>query len=180
MGVLIVTFVATLGVGIESGILIGVAASLVVFLVESTRPHAAVLGRLGDSDDYRNVKNYPEATTYPGLAIIRIDAQFYFGNVSFLKAFLRDVERRATAPLRVVVLEACSFTQLDSSAEAALSGIIDDYRARGVDFLFASVKMPVLRVMKASGLYEKLGPERFHMNVADAVAAARARLDAPV
>lgn len=171
MWVLIITFTATLGVGIEAGILIGVAASLIVHLVASTRPHTAVLGRVGDSTDFRNVKNYPAATTYPGLVIIRIDAQFYFGNVTFLKALLRDLERNAEPPVRAIVLEACSFTQLDSSAESALSAIIEDYDKRGIWFAFASVKMPVLRVMKASGLYERLGAGRFFMNVDDAVTA---------
>lgn len=171
MWVLVITFVATLAVGIESGILIGVLASLVVFLVESTRPHTAVLGRLGESTDFRNVRHHPDAITYPGLVIIRIDAQFYFGNVTFLKAFLRELEREAREPVRAIILEACSFTQLDSSAEAALSGIIGDYDKRGIWFAFASVKVPVLRVMKASGLYQRLGPERFFMNVDDAVRA---------
>jgi len=167
--VLGVTFVATLGVGIETGILVGIAASIGVFLFESTRPHAAVLGRLGDGPDFRNVSNRPDARTYPGLAIVRIDAQFYFGNVTFLKEFLKRVERESAAPLNAIVLEACSFTQLDSSAESALSGIVDDYRKRGVRFMVASVKVPVLKVMKASGLYEKLGPDNFFLNVDDAV-----------
>ena len=171
MWVLVITFVATLGIGIETGILIGVAASLMVFLFESTRPHTAVLGRLGTGADFRNVRNYPEAKTYPGILIVRIDAQFYFGNVTFLKSTLRDLERAATEPLRAIVLEACSFTQLDSSAESALAGIIADYDKRGVRFVFASVKMPVLKVMKASGLYDRLGPARFFLNVDDAVRA---------
>jgi len=168
---LVITFVATLGIGIEPGIGIGVAASLMVFIFESTRPHTAVLGRLGDSADFRNVRNYPEARTYPGLVIIRIDAQFYFGNVTFLKALLKRLEREATTPVRAIIIEACSFTQLDSSADAALHAISDDYRARGVRFMFASVKVPVLEVMKASGLYPKLGPEQFYLNVDDAVKA---------
>ncbi len=171
MWLLVITFVATLAVGIEPGIGIGVAASLIVFIVESTRPHTAVLGRLGAGPDFRNVRNYPEARTYPGLLIIRIDAQFYFGNVTFLKALLKRLEREAREPVRAIILEACSFTQLDSSADAALHSIIDDYAKRGVRFMFASVKMPVLNVMKASGLHAKLGPERFYLNVDDAVKA---------
>jgi len=169
--VLAITFAATLAVGIETGILVGVAASLAVFLYESTRPHAAVLGRLGAVPDFRNVKNHPEATTYPGLLIVRVDAQFYFGNVTFLKDFLRRSEAAAAEPVRAIILEACSFTQLDSSAESALSAIVDDYRARGVRFMIASVKVPVLRVMKASGLYDKVGRESFYLNVDDAVRA---------
>lgn len=170
--VLGVTFAATLTLGIETGVLVGIAASLMVFLFESTRPHAAILGRVGATPDFRNIRNYPDAITYPGILIVRVDAQFYFGNVTFLKDFLRRAERETETPIRHVILEACSFTQLDSSAESALSGIIDDYAKRGVTFAFASVKMPVMRVMKASGLYEKLGPGRFFMNVDEAVQAA--------
>jgi len=171
MWLLVITFIATLGIGIEPGIGIGVAASLMVFIYESTRPHTAVLGRLGATPDFRNVRNYSEAKTYPGLLILRIDAQFYFGNVTFLKTLLKQLERDANEPLRAVILEACSFTQLDSSADSALHGIIDDYRKRDVRFMFASVKVPVLNVMKASGLYQKLGPDHFFLNVDDAVKA---------
>ncbi|MCA9518676.1 MAG: sulfate permease [Myxococcales bacterium] len=169
MWLLVLTFVATLAVGIEPGIGIGVGASLALFVFETTRPHTAVLGRLGDTADFRNVKNHPEATTYPGLVIIRIDAQFYFGNVTFLKALLKRLEREAEAPLRAVLLEACSLTQLDSSAASALLAIVEDYEARGIRFMVASAKVPVLGVMKASGLWDRLGEGRFYMNVDDAV-----------
>lgn len=171
MWLLLLTFVATLGIGIEPGILVGVGASLMRFIYESTVPHTAILGRLGASPDFRNIKNYPGATTYPGLVVVRIDAQFYFGNVTFLKTLLKRLERESEVPLKAVVVEACSMTQLDSSADAALHGIADDYRARGIHLSFASVKVPVLAVMKASGLYDKLGPERFFLNVDDAVSA---------
>ena len=60
-------------------------------------------------------------------------------------------------------------TQLDSSADAALHDIADDYSKRGIRLIFASVKMPVLNVMKASGLWDKLTPQHFFMNVEDAV-----------
>ncbi len=171
MWLLLVTFTATLAVGIEPGILIGVGASLVTFIVATTRPHTAVLGRLGDSPDFRNVKNHPSAKTYPGLVIIRIDAQFYFGNVTFLKALLKRLEREAAEPIKAIVLEACSLTQLDSSADAALHAIVDDYKKRGIRFSIASAKVPVLNVMRASGLYDKLGAESFFLNVDDAVRA---------
>lgn len=171
MWLLIVTFLATLVVGIEPGIGIGVGASLVVFIVQTTRPHTAVLGRLGATSDFRNVRNHPEAQTYPGLVILRIDAQFYFGNVTFLKTLLKRLEREAAEPVRAVLLEACSLTQLDSSAAGALVAIVEDYEARGIRFMVASAKEPVLKVMRASGLWSRLGPERFFLNVDDAVRA---------
>ena len=163
------TFCVTFTVGIEEGILGGVLASLALFLFRTTRPHAACLGRIPGTTDFRNVKHYPKAETFPGVLIVRIDAQFYFGNVSFLRAWLRDQERRMEVPLRAVVLEACSLNQLDSSANDALEEIVAAYRRRGVRFVTASVKRPVAAVMQASGLWDAIGAGNHHLNVQDAV-----------
>ena len=101
--------------------------------------------------------------------VLRFDAQFYFANVNFFKDLLRQLERESEVPLFAVIIEACSLTQLDSSADAALHDLATDYAQRGIALCFASVKVPVLTVMKASGLYELLGEDSYYMNVDDAV-----------
>jgi len=166
---LVLTFVATLTTGFVLGILIGVAASLLLFVFRSTRPHAAVLGRVPGGTDYRNIRNVPEAITIPGFLIVRIDAQLYFGNVTFLKGLLHDLEEAMSEPLRCVVIEACSLNQLDSTADAALHALIDEYHARDVKVAFATIKRPVARVMRASGLWDKLGDDGRFMNVHEAI-----------
>jgi sulfate permease, SulP family len=170
MWLLLITFAATLLVGIEQGILVGVGASLMLLLYRTTRPHAAVLGRVEDTRDYRNLRNYPDAITLPGVLIVRIDAQFYFGNVTFLRDFLRKQEAAlGSSPLRAVIIEACSLNQLDSSADAALRELAAAYSARDVVLKFANVKRPVADVMRASGLWHLVGEANIHMNVHDAV-----------
>jgi sulfate permease, SulP family len=169
MWLLLITFAATLLVGIEQGILVGVGASLMLFVYRTTRPHAAVLGRIADTRDYRNLRNYPDAITVPGVLIVRIDAQFYFGNVTFLRDFLRKQEASLGAPLQAVIIEACSLNQLDSSADAALRELAAAYAARDVVLKFANVKRPVSDVMRASGLWHLVGEANIHMNVHDAV-----------
>ena len=169
MWLLMLTFFSTLIVGIVEGILIGVVFSLGLFLYLTTRPHTAILGRVGNTADFRNLKHYPEATTYIGVIIIRIDAQFYFGNVSFLKTLLKKLEMESPFPLKTIIIEACSIAQLDSSADSVLHDIADDFKERNIELKFASVKVPVLRVMKASGLYDKIEGRNFFMNIDDAV-----------
>ena len=169
MWLLLLTFFSTLIVGIVEGILIGVVFSLGLFLYLTTRPHTAILGRVGNTADFRNLKHYPEATTYIGVIIIRIDAQFYFGNVSFLKTLLKKLEKESLSPLKAIIIEACSIAQLDSSADSVLHDIADDFKERNIELKFASVKVPVLRVMKASGLYDKIKERNFFMNIDDAV-----------
>lgn len=177
LALLAVTFVATLLVGIEEGILIGVGASLLSFVVRTTRPHTAVLGKLPGSNDYRNLVNFDEAEPHPDLLIVRMDAQFYFGNASFLKSELARLEAARTTPLAAVVIDACAMNRLDSSADAVLHELAEAYQERGVGLFFASVKGPVRRVMKRSGFTESLGADHFLLNVHDAVLASLAWAD---
>ena len=169
LALLAITFVATLSLGIEEGILVGVGASLLWFVVRTTRPHTAVLGRLPGTEVYRNVANYQQAERTPGVLVLRVDAQFYFGNVSFLKETLNRLETEASPPLRAVVIEAASMNQLDSSAATALLEIARDYRDRGITLLFASTKRPVYTVMQRAGLVDLLGQDAFFFRVHEAM-----------
>jgi len=169
------TFAAVLAIGIQTGILVGVAASLLWFVVRTTRPHFAVMGKMPGSAAYRNLRWAPEATTTPGVLVIRIDAQFYFGNVTFLRETLRDLEAGMQEPLRAVVIDASSINDLDSSADTALHEIADDYARRGVRLLFAGVKGPVRLVMLRSRFFERLGTDHFFLTVDDAVESLRER-----
>ena len=175
LALLLLTFAAVLGLGIQAGILVGVGASLLWFVVRTTRPHYAVMGRVPGTTAYRNLRYAPDAVTTPGVLVLRIDAQFYFGNVTFLRETLRDLEAAQPAPLRAVVLDASSVNDLDSSADAALHEIAADYARRGVRLLLAGVKGPVRQVMLRSGLFARLGVDAFYLSVHDAVESLRDR-----
>jgi sulfate permease, SulP family len=171
LAMLLVTFAATLALGIQHGILVGVGTSLVVFVARTTRPHVAVLGRVpGSGGAYRNIERFPQAETLPGVLAVRLDAQFYFGNVNFLKETLSALEDRVEGPLRAVVIDASGMNQIDSSAEAALCEILADYRSRGVRFMLATVKGPVRDVLSRSGFFDRLGEENVALRVEEAMA----------
>ena len=93
---LVVTFAATLILGVEPGILAGVAFSLLVFVWRSAYPHTAELGRLEAQGVFRNVERFPEARTSAQLLMVRPDASLYFANMGFLENWL--VSRSADRP----------------------------------------------------------------------------------
>ena len=164
LGLMGLTFAATLTLGIEQGILIGVGASLLWFVVRTTTPHYAVLGRLPGTETYRNVERYPEAMPTPGVLVVRFDAQFYFGNVSFLKQTLNRLLEEHDGPTQALVLDAHGVNQLDSSADGALHEIFEDLEERKIRLYVAGVKGPVRDAMKRSGLWDKLEGRRFKTN----------------
>ena len=177
---LVLTFVATLSLGIQWGILVGVAASVLLFLVRTTRPYFAVLGRIPESQTYLNAARHPHAETMPGIILVRVDAQFYFGNVSFLKETVRTLVRDSETPVRFFVLEAAGVNDLDSAAAATLAELDEELAAQGVRLVLTRIKGPVRDVLHRSGLLEKLAAEgRVYLSTHRAIEVLRSGMSLP-
>lgn len=166
---LVITFFATLSMGIEEGIGLGVAASLLWFVVRTTRPHFAVLGQLPGTMSYRNIKNHPQAIEHEGVLIVRMDAQFYFGNVTFLKERLKALSEACSSELHTIIIDASAMNQLDSSAAQALEELAKKFSKREIALLLANVKRPVKDVLHRAHYIEHYGEETFFLTVHDAV-----------
>ena len=177
---LVLTFFATLSLGIQWGILVGVAASVLLFLVRTTRPYFAVLGRIPESQTYLNAARHPHAETMPGIILVRVDAQFYFGNVSFLKETVRTLVRDSETPVRFFVLEAAGVNDLDSAAAATLAELDEELAAQGVRLVLTRIKGPVRDVLHRSGLLEKLAAEgRVYLSTHRAIEVLRSGMSLP-
>ncbi|MEO1713794.1 MAG: sulfate permease, partial [Bacteroidota bacterium] len=79
---LIITFVGTLSLGVEMGIGLGIFLSLAVIIIQSARPHVAILGKVPGKRFYRNVDRFDQVEERGDLLIIRFDAQIYFANLN--------------------------------------------------------------------------------------------------
>jgi len=55
---LCITFLSTLFISITIGILIGVLGSLLLMVYRTSNPHFAELGKIKNSDYYKNVKRF--------------------------------------------------------------------------------------------------------------------------
>src|SRR5688572_997650 len=175
---LALAFAGTLAFGVELGLGISVVASLAVVLRQTTRPHIAVLGRIPGTTQFRNVDRSPAAVTTDGVLVVRIDAPLYFANLDYLREKLTNLEEEQDGGMRVLVIDATSVTELDSSADTALVEIADDLARRDVELYLAGVKGRLLDVMRRSGSYQRLGTDHFFLSVNDAVRHAEAMLAA--
>ncbi|KAG4937640.1 hypothetical protein JHK85_052559 [Glycine max] len=173
-----ITSTTTLFLGIEIGVLVGVGVSLAFVIHESANPHIAVLGRLPGTTVYRNVKQYPEAYTYNGIVIVRVDAPIYFANTSYIKDRLREYEvdvdrskRRGPEVERIyfVILEMAPVTYIDSSAVQALKDLYQEYKLRDIQIAISNPSPEVLLTLSRSGLVELIGKEWYFVRVHDAV-----------
>lgn len=170
LAMLAVTFFATLLLGIEEGIAIGVLLSLGMVIYSSTRPHNAELGQLGDTGNYRNISRYREARTDPEVLIFRFDSSLYFANVEHFRESLDEKIAKRGDSLKLVILDASAIHQVDSTGIHAVKELLKSLRTKNVDLYIAGAIGPVRDRLKTSGIQEALGTGNFFFDVEDAVA----------
>lgn len=153
------TILVTLGVGVEAGIVVGVVTSILIHLYKTSRPHIAVLGRVGNSEHFRNVKRH-EVQTHAHLLSLRVDESLYFANARFLEdqvyAHLADANG-----VTDLILVCPAINDIDLSALEALESINARLKDAGVRLHLSEVKGPVMDKLKRSGLLEHLSGKIF-------------------
>jgi SulP family sulfate permease len=170
---LVITFVAVLAVGVETGILVGVVATVLLFLWRTNRPHVAIVGRLGETETYRNVRRHP-VQTCPHVIAVRIDESLYFANTKFLEeTILCAIADRPEVKHLVLIGIAVNF--IDASALETLEALIEELGDAGVQLHLAEIKGPVMDRLKAIGFVDKIGAEHIHLSTHEAMQ----KLDCP-
>ena len=166
---LLVTFAAVLVAGIETGIVIGVITALALYLWRTSRPHMAVVGRVGNSEHFRNVLRH-EVKTYPHVLAIRVDESLYFANTKYLESrLLGTVADYPDVKHLVFICSAINF--IDASALETLENLIDDLKDAGVSLYLAEVKGPVMERLEKVRFVDKLGRDRFFLSTHQAMLA---------
>ncbi|MCE3261546.1 MAG: sodium-independent anion transporter [Pseudoduganella sp.] len=145
--------------GVEAGVLVGVALSMGTLIWRASRPHIAVLGRIAGSEHFRNIERYP-AQTRPELLILRIDANLFFGNVEAVQQRIED-ELRAHPGARNLVLVMSAVSSIDTTALFALGELNASVARRGIGLHLAEVKGPVMDRLRDSDLPQRLNGRIF-------------------
>ncbi|MEO1257535.1 MAG: solute carrier family 26 protein [Bacteroidota bacterium] len=166
---LVVTFVATLGLGIEQGIGIGVILSLAVIIFQTTRPHIAELGKVPGTHFYRNVERFRQVEERKDLLIVRFDAQLYFANINYFRDKMEELIIAKGNDLKTIIINADSINNMDSSAIHAVDDLVTDWRGNHLNVYFTGVKGPVRDAMVKGHLMDKIGEHNFFMSVQEAV-----------
>jgi sulfate transporter 4 len=147
-------FLGSLFLGVEIGLAISVALSLLIVIYESAYPHTAVLGRLPGSAVYRSIKQYPEAETYDGIVMCRIDASLYFANALNAREKIRKYRQKAedeaaarNSHVKYIVIDLTPVSHIDTSALHIFSDMADNYNSRDQQLCFVNPSTDVFHSM---------------------------------
>ena len=149
---MLVTIVCVLLIGVETGILVGVSLSLLLFLWRTSQPHIAIVGLVPGTEHFRNVDRY-EVITHPSILTLRIDESLYFANAGYLED--KIYEQVALKPdVKHVILMCSAVNMIDASALESLSAISHRLNSSNVNFHLSEVKGPVMDSLKHSDFFE--------------------------
>ncbi len=145
--VMTVVGLLTLMLSSEAALATGVALSIGLLLQRSANPHVARIGRVADTEHYRNVDRHAVQCT-PGVLALRIDESLLFTNARRLTNVV--AQHLAELPdTRRVVLLMSPVNAIDFSALEALRALHDVLAERGIRLDLSEVKGPVLDRLRA-------------------------------
>lgn len=140
------TLIATLTVGVEMGLVIGVGLSLALFLFRTSRPHIAEVGLVPGTEHFRNIKRH-QVLVSPRVLSLRVDESLYFANARALEDRVNDAV--AINPhLEHVVLQCSAINDIDASALESLEAIENRLADSGLALHLSEVKGPVMDRLK--------------------------------
>ncbi|KAB1153387.1 MULTISPECIES: SulP family inorganic anion transporter [Tenacibaculum] len=166
---LVATFFSTLIFGIEYGIVMGVGLSLIVLIFRTSRPYVTELGKVPNSDFYRNKNRFNEVEIDKEVLVFRFDAQLFYANASYFRDTLEEMTEEKGEALKLIVLDAESINRVDSTGIEMLKERIKYYNKRGVEFYLAGVKGPVRDAFFRGGLLDIISINHLFMRVNGAV-----------
>ncbi|MDC0862581.1 solute carrier family 26 protein [Flavobacteriaceae bacterium] len=166
---LVITFFSTLLFGIEYGIMIGVGLSLIILIFRTSRPYVAELGKVPDSDFYRNKERFNEVILDDEVLVFRFDAQLFYANASYFIEILELMVEEKGSHLKLIVLDAESINRVDSTGVEMLKERIRFYHKKNILFYFAGVKGPVRDHLFRGKILDIITLDHFYMRVNGAV-----------
>jgi sulfate permease, SulP family len=166
----LITTVVVVAVGVEQGILLAMALSLLRHVRHSYRPHTAVL--VEDAAGNRlPIAATPGALSEPGLVIFQFGADLFYANAGRFAEDVRGLVERAPTPVNWLVVEASALTSIDYSAARVLRSLQDDLIRDGVVMVFAHVQASLRADLVRHRLTDVIGADRIFDSLHEALAA---------
>jgi MFS superfamily sulfate permease-like transporter len=167
--VALLTTAAVVGLGVEYGIVIAVIASIIEHLRHSYNPRNGVLAK-SPAGHWQTAPVAPGARTEEGLVVYRFGTSLYYANAFRL---LDDVTGLVGhgGPLRWIVLDCAAIGDIDYTASAVLTTVIEHAHQRHIRFVVTTVLGPVREQLDRYGISAALGPNAYYDTPGEALEA---------
>lgn len=151
---MMITIGMVLCVGVEAGVMAGVATTILLMLWRTSRPHTAIVGPVAGSEHFRNIERHAVEQCEQVIAL-RIDESLFFGNVRYLDNQLNALLQQNPC-IEHLILMASGINHVDSSAVESLLEFNQRLQDKGIKLHLSEVKGPVLDRLQRVNFSQKL------------------------
>jgi MFS superfamily sulfate permease-like transporter len=164
----VISFVATLAFAphLDRGIMLGVALSLILYLLRNMKPALAMLA-LHPDGTYRNRARF-DLNQCRHIAVIRYAGSLFFANVSYLEDQVIETVR-SMKELRHVIIVGNGINELDASGVDTLETLVERLHGQGLRVSFSGLNDAVMDTMLRTGLMAQIGEENMYRNATRAI-----------
>jgi SulP family sulfate permease len=126
----------------------------------------AVVGRVGNSEHFRNIKRH-QVNTEQGILAIRVDESIYFSNVQCIEDYI-FTQINLASEIQHIVLIFSSVSFIDTTALDAFEAMKTKLEDLGINLHLAEVKGPVMDQLNQTSFIEQLKPGQIFFTTDDA------------
>jgi SulP family sulfate permease len=156
-------------VGVEQGILLAIALSLLRHVRHSYRPHTAVL--VEEDGRWQPKPAVPGAISAPGLIIFQFGADLFYANASRFAEDLRGLVEGAATPIHWFIVDAGAIVGVDYSAARVLRDLHEDLKRRHITVLFVHAESSLRDDLRRHRLLDVIGADHIFDTLREALAA---------
>ncbi|MFZ1699460.1 MAG: sulfate permease [Pyrinomonadaceae bacterium] len=170
VAVLLATFLLTVFIDLTTAIQAGILLAAFLFLQKmSTETHVDLITENLKDDDEILARDMTDIEIPRGVEVFELYGSLFFGAVRQFKESIRIV----AAKPRVLILRMRQVPSIDASGIRVLEELADEAGKGGYIIVFSAVSRSVYRVMRQSGLVEKIGKKNFSGDIFGALEIAR-------
>lgn len=160
--VFLITFVAALVAPLNVAIFLGVAVSIILFLRQASSPQ--LIEYTFNEEGTLAAMDEPKARQHPQISIIHVEGELFFGAADLFRDQVRRIA--GDANLKVIILRMRNARHLDATSVMAIEELIRYVRETDRHLLISGATREVYRVMRDSGVLERLGRKNFFLGSA--------------
>ena len=169
-----VTAFTVVVVGVEQGIILAMALSIIEHIYHSYRPYDTLVVE-SPNEGIRTAPLTSNSQMSPGLIVYRFGSGIYYANATRFTEEVMDLVENADPPLRWFVLLGSAIADVDYSGSDSLRQVQEELARKGVTLVLADLSPGVRSQLDAYGLVDKIGPTNIYGSAEEAVQAYRAQ-----
>jgi len=157
----IVTFFATLimAPSIANGILLGVALTVIHYLITTMKPRAEIVSYKPDGT-LGGIASHNLTPISDQFVPVRFDGSLTFANVAYFEDIILKAMRKFP-DAKAIVMIGSGINEMDASGEEMIRELNLRLHELGVKLMFSGLKHQVMKLLEVSGLIEEIGQDCF-------------------